>query len=380
METKIILRIALTVAMPFICQCIWMKNNVSSILTLCLTTNRSIKPVRIGCTAIWFVISALLLGCERQSTLPQDILEYQQRLANVLDKPPPDTNEITPLTYPSVRQLKADIARLNIELNEFYAIQDCAVAPLIAERNTALGRTQLPSTRYIYEVKLIEGLTSCWSNATDARLKTQLAEWLNLKNQSLTQVWADLIQTSSETRASMSNNKVLLIGNGQDPANEYFMALTFLLNLRDTPNTDTQQLETALNTLKNSPLPAQLWRTQRVLISALDSTTDWLALHEDALHCQSQKSEQQVTYLNNVFLMFFVQRIQPIAGTLNQYQYRLIPLLQRLHNDPVIHPQLKSKLNRHASEFNQYKASIGRHITLWQRLLRACNLSPEPGN
>lgn len=318
----------------------------------------------------------ILQGCGQHSSLPQDLDDYRERLANVLDVDAPKSSEIPPLAYPSIREMKADIPELSIKLNEFYAIQDCTVATLIAERNTALGRTQLPSTRYVYEVRLIEGLQQCHATSDDVEIREQLAELISIKKASLPIVWADMFQTSTEMRFSMSSNQDFLSGDENDNVNAYMHALTALIALQKAPNDDSQLIESALSTIKSTPLLARAWRSQRLIANELDGISEWLIPQLDSLQCHNAKSKKQVTYLNNVFNLFFIERIQPLAGALNSYQYKLIPLLATLQALPHIDHKLKEKLAEHEREFSHYKTSMSRHIKIWQKLLKGCNLAP----
>ena len=58
--------------------------------------------------------------------------------------------------YPALKNLKQHIPDTKIKLFEFYDLKQCQLYTLIAERNTSLGKLQLPSRRYLYERKLIK--------------------------------------------------------------------------------------------------------------------------------------------------------------------------------------------------------------------------------
>ena len=100
-----------------------------------------------------------LLGCFGGSTVKQSIDDYAARLSRVLDTPLPDSfNDKITTPLPKLADsatLKQAIEGVNINLREFYALQDCELGTVVAERNTSLGKSQLPSQRLVYESKLL---------------------------------------------------------------------------------------------------------------------------------------------------------------------------------------------------------------------------------
>lgn len=324
-----------------------------------------------------FCCGFLLAGCQPHSALKDDLQEYGQRLANVLDLEPAAAQEIPYLEYPPVSQLKVTIPEVTINLRDFYALHDCPVATLIAERNTALGRTQLPSTRYLYEVKLLQGLQDCLARVEEPEMKKQLNIWLKQKQELLPLAWVNLLQLSGEIKHAFSFNQGLLRGNDSDNAYASLASLAYLLSLQDKPVSEQVVLETHLQQLKKANFPARIWRSQRLLSAELHSITQWLADNRAEIQCDSPANQQRVGYLNNVFTLYFIDKIQPVAGKLNQYQYQLIPLLQKIQTSPHTASQLKALLRQYEQEFEQYKAAMSAHVNLWQEVLASCNLSPK---
>ncbi len=377
------MKIARIVAMQCMSQCILTTKNASSMLVSCLTTNRFtdqfnfLLGISNQAKCLTIVCGLFLSGCQPHSPLKDDLQEYRERLANVLDVDAAVAPEIPGLDYPSVRTLKADIPDLTINLSEFYALQDCPVATLIAERNTALGRVQLPSTRYIYEVKLLQGLNDCLQRANTAQMQEQLRIWIEHKRMLLPLTWVNLLQLSTEVKHAFSFNQGYLHGDASDNASASFSALEYLISLQQNPIAEPTVLETHLQQLKHAILPARIWRSQRLLTSELEATTNWLNANEQKTQCFSPADEQKVAYLNNVFTLYFIEKIQPIAGKLNQYQYRLIPLLKKIQSTPHIDPELQALLASYEADFVRYKSAMSDHVSLWQRVLTSCNLAPQ---
>ncbi|MFQ3236141.1 MAG: hypothetical protein ACI9C4_001710 [Paraglaciecola sp.] len=312
------------------------------------------------------------MGCG-QPTLAENLALYKGRLAAVLDIPVVAVLAIEPLSYPSLRQLKSQIPASNIAMKDFYALQDCNASVLIAQRNTSLGRTQLPSSRYIYETQLINALGVCVQASVD---NTNASTLLTQKTTHLPLAWADLVQTSDEMRTAFSSNSAFLAKQQNEALSATHNALSYLLVLQNTTTADVQTLEKHLQQLANYKLPARVSRSQRLLTRELNHTTLWLAQQELARQCPAGKPSQQILYLKNVFQLFFIEKIQPVAGQLNHIQYRLMPVYQEFERSPYLNQAFKTLLEHSQLEFTAYEEAMLQHIKFWQQLFAHCNLSP----
>lgn len=318
----------------------------------------------------------MLIGCAEEEAVA-DLKEYRKRLANVLDAEFIWSSPDTTLSFPAQNQLKVAIPEASINLRDFYALQDCPVGTLIAERNTALGKTQLPSTRYHYEVLLLRGLEQCFQSTENQQLKTQLTNWIEQKRLALPLVWANLIQTSSETRQAFSSNQRYLSYDAIQDLNQFKLAFKYLVSLPDQSNIDIIELEDSLNLLRQTEFVARLWKTQKLFIVELNNTTELLAQHTSTTKCANSSEKQQVSYLSNVFQQFFIERIQPLAGAVDKSNYNLKPTFDLLLNSTSIHKLLKQMINQNLQNFTKYQSAIRQHVMLWQDLFKRCNMSPQ---
>ena len=321
-----------------------------------------------------FSLTLSLCACSFAPELESDLSDYQSRLANVLEQAPAEQPASPILSYPDKSSLMTNIPDVTIRLTEFYALQSCPVATLIAERNTALGRIQLPSVRYHYEVALIAGLEDCLQRHEDAKTKQQLQQWLEQKQHALPKVWVALVQSSQEMKMTLSSNSGYLTGDAKDNANQVFQALTYLVSLPDNPQATIADTEFHLKTLRDNPLPAKLWRTQTMIAESLTSTTKWLEQQQQDLHCDSPQQEQRMSYLRNVFQLFFIESIQPLAAALNAYQYRLAPIVDTVQNTGIFNASLLEYLNRQTQGFADYQNAMREHVQLWQALFKQCGV------
>ena len=261
---------------------------------------------------IFFI--ACLSACQPYEQLSDDLQDYQQRLARVLESEKPAFIVGNLPAYPPLKTLENTLSQPSIKLSEFYQLQHCQLATLVAERNTSLGKLQLPSTRFHYEKQLIRGLQECIKQTQQPDLKEHLQAWLHIKQQNLVLSWADMLQKSTEMRQALSTNQGLIAGSPQDGLNETVAAFIFLLASQQQDVVDLKALERHLYNLAQFALPARLWRSQHLLADNLNLTTLWLKQRGANDFCvikQPQINAKDIEYLSNVFQLFFIEKIQP---------------------------------------------------------------------
>ena len=321
------------------------------------------------------VVIIFAMGCDNNHSLQKHLQEYQTRMAKVLDIENQGKLTISLPPYPSIRELEQSIPATTIKLFEFYNLQHCELYSLVAERNTTLGNLQLPSTRYIYERRLIDALQQCQIDTTEPKLQQQLATWQHTKAQQLPMVWANLIQLSGELKQTFSANYALLAGNERDGLSQTKDSLHYLLNINQNKHVNSAELEQHLQNLMNTPLPAKLWLSQLTLSAYLNRSTTWLLKHTDDLQCSGSGSHKEMEYLTNVFQQFFIQKIQPIASQINHYQYQLSPIFEKMTQQPTLSPSFKAYINNFNRQgFQNYQLAMQQHIEFWQILFKRCNI------
>jgi hypothetical protein len=319
----------------------------------------------------------LSVGCDSSHLLEKHLQKYQDRMANVLDVEDPNKLTISLPPYPPLKDLKHNIPATTIKLFEFYNLKHCELYSLVAERNTSLGSLQLPSTRYIYERRLISALQQCLIDTTDPKLREKLESWQQTKTEQLPMVWANLIQLSSELKQGLSANFALVVGKQQDGLIETKEALHYLININQNKHINSAELERHLKRIMNNPLPAKLWLSQLTVSEYLNRTTDWLVQHSNDLQCTGTKSEKKMEYLNNVFQQIFIEKIQPIASQINHYQYQLSPIFEKITVHPNLSPNFKKYMNNlNQQGFENYQHAMQQHIDFWQTLFKQCNIMP----
>ena len=358
-----------------------------------------------------------LLGCFGGSTVKQSIDDYAARLSRVLDTPLPDSfNDKITTPLPKLADsatLKHTIEGVSINLREFYALQDCELGTVVAERNTSLGKSQLPSQRLVYESKLLNVLNSCEaaltkeneSNQRNAALAATIASWREQKIQDYSKTWANLVQGSQELRLALNTPERLFSVENNRDALSSVNALYYINSLSNkelllsdmyssnTASSDTEteatnennsdriiessELEQQLKIIRSARLPATLWHTQQTLTQNLSLLTDMLETELDAVSCPEGRASDKAKILRNVFYLFFIEEIQPVGSLVNQYHYKLAPLWEDWLAQPSLHEEFKRYIRQQSQDgFNQYSSAMKAHVNLWQGFLGRCNLSP----
>ena len=358
-----------------------------------------------------------LLGCFGGSTVKQSIDDYAARLSRVLDTPLPDSfNDKITTPLPKLADsatLKQAIEGVNINLREFYALQDCELGTVVAERNTSLGKSQLPSQRLVYESKLLNVLKSCEaaltkeneSNQRNAALAATISSWREQKTQDYSKTWANLVQGSQELRLALNTPERLFSVENNRDALSSVNALYYINSLSNkelllsdmyssnTASSDTEteatnennsesiiessELEQQLKIIRSARLPATLWHTQQTLTQNLSLLTNMLETELDAVSCPEGRASDKAKILRNVFYLFFIEEIQPVGSLVNQYHYKLAPLWEDWLAQPSLHEEFKRYIRQQSQDgFNQYSSVMKAHVNLWQGFLGRCNLSP----
>ena len=377
-----------------------------------------VSQLRNACRAgVISVAMFALLGCFGGSTVKQSIDDYAARLSRVLDTPLPDSfNDKITTPLPKLADsatLKHAIEGVNINLREFYALQDCELGTVVAERNTSLGKSQLPSQRLVYESKLLNVLKSCEamltreneSNQRNAALTATIASWREQKTQNYSKTWANLVQGSQELRLALNTPERLFSVENNKDALSSVNALYYINSLSNkglllsdmyssnTASSDTEteatnennsesiiessELEQQLKIIRSARLPATLWHTQQTLTQNLSLLTNMLETELDAVSCPEGRASDKAKILRNVFYLFFIEEIQPVGSLVNQYHYKLAPLWEDWLAQPSLHEEFKRYIRQQSQDgFNQYSSVMKAHVNLWQGFLGRCNLSP----
>ena len=128
--------------------------------------------------------------------------------------------------------------------------------------------------------------------------------------------------------------------------------------------------------MNDFPLLAKQWRTQLLLAQELDNISLLLSEYLKNNTCSTLKEEQSIEIMQNIFRIFFAERIQPVAGQLNRYHYGLSDLVEEIANTEQIPEAFSQYLRNHNStNYDKYTQSMQSHISIWQQIFARCDAS-----
>ncbi len=306
-------------------------------------------------------------------TLLQD---YQSRLGNILEVDSKQRLFIVTKRVP-FPAFSANVATTNIKLHEFYDLPGCGIKSLIAERNTSLGKLHTPSQRLLYDLRLLDMLDECLT-ATSAQEKEKLLNLIQVKQQDLEVSWNALIADSNDIENSIVNPTVYLEAGNSYRAS--VLAWRSLQNIKQDiarqkyHSQSIEQLEQELKLILDDALVARQRNTFSLIAQVLPEITAMLIKHAAPLTCNHPKQRQQIDYLRNVFDLFFVQQLQPLASSGNRLFYELQPVLQAIYKGTE--PQLYAvAVEQQQAAFDAYSSAMSEHIQFWQALFKRCNIN-----
>lgn len=321
------------------------------------------------------LICLCLSACSQNNQIKTDLSDLAERLESFTELSIDLSSIDSQLTFPAKPKLRLDIPQLNIALREFYAIDDCPLGQFIAERNTALGKTQLPSTRFLYEKRLLTTLQNCLQQLPrDHLMHEQLDNWIAHKRSNLPMVWANMMTQSDEAYLAFTTSGGYISGQSDDGLQATKLALQFLFKALEQEQIDSEQLELHLKELHSARLPAKMWRTQALLTHYLPPMSNLLRdyIAQNQGNCQRSKREE-LKVMRNIFTMFFADKVQPLASQLNHYQYQLNPSFEALSSHQNIPAQWQAYIAAQYIDSAQlYKTTMQSHIALWQEVFKLC--------
>ena len=325
-----------------------------------------------------------LVGCSDGQRLPNSFEEYQKRMFRVLSiKTDPIQPQVN-IDFPAVEQRRVTIPTVTIPLRDFYAINGCELAPLIAQRNTALGKVEYPSRRIVYEAQLRNTLENCIAlsdhdidEGEHSTVKSGLENALIQKRLNFPMTWANLIQNSDSIRLGLSFDQRFIQGDETDGFVETTLALQYLINIKISTPITHSEIERHLAHIEQFRLPARLFRTTRYLITGLTHVNALLKIHNNDFICATARDKKQINIFKNVMNQFFIQELQPIASRTNRYAQVVLPLLIQIFEDTHINSAMNTFIQNEMDLYNTYKQKFAAHVNELQTLLNRCGLQPS---
>lgn len=340
-----------------------------------MTSRFAIQKLRILLIAL---CASSLFSCAPREPLTQATTEYTKRLERVLAIEISNSLPTTIISLPNARELNHHIPAIDISLPEFYALKSCQLSSFVAERNTTAGKVRYPTQQFVYEVRLMKLLHACREAMLhkNTKIYNKLSAWYEVKQQTLPLYWANLITQSPEMRLAMSQPRGYL-GESNDSEYAGINAIKYFNNLLTTDAAQLDNIEQQIKNIEVSRILAKLWATQHTIAEYLKNLNQFLQPALAKVDCVKPHQKEKAKILRNVFYLFFIEKIQPVASRVNNITYQLQPTLSEWASTPLFHKSFRDFIHRQSVEkFENYNRHVRKHVTLWQSFLKQCDLSP----
>lgn len=325
--------------------------------------------------------SALLAAC--QPTPPEQLLDYHQRVANVLEL---DAHWIEPEPLPappSRKLLQLPETDLRISLLDFLRLWQCDLNHVLGQRNSPMGKQAPPSQRLhvsrdilLYGPRCVEQL-----RAERPELAAELQALLQRKHDERQQLWWNAWLGSQEwqhlTRGSAQPFAFDTDTSAGMAALDYAIAQGHQWQ-RGEFAYDSDQMELQQQQLALSELVGR-WRKSQALLTAVSlASADLLRQRvQQRPLCPSRKKTPRADMLHNVFRTFYAGRFQPYLSQTHRTGESLLGKLTQLQGLAPAPAVYAAWLHQLAQEKAALDAAHHQHVQAWQELLSSCDLMPK---
>ena len=275
-----------------------------------------------------------------------------------------------------------DLARPEFVFANALELAECGLLPLIAERNSSLGKQKQESSRLIYEWKVRAGLSKC--------LELQDKEWfqlaLNTKQHDVEAAVIELLTNSEE--ADRIHTKVSPPFKTLNESTSAYTRTT--VNILRTLSRALSNADTAdESTISDFEESLKEWGgTQHhgTLHKAIGQTLSWISranrIQETAIKsgrlCPMGTPTEHGRNLQAFMQGFFKNTLQPKISSLSrglkslERQWSVLPLTLISHDELI-----DALLRLPTGTRNELSLAIKLHVDQWQLLLQGCNLAPR---
>jgi len=257
------------------------------------STSQAARPALWHKWMVSAVAALLLAGCGGSGEGSSDalLIDYQQALAARLGVEAPEPRSPANIgAFPERRERLVEIPETRDGMLNVYALRECHITTLVAERNSALGRVAPASQRWLYELELWKRLDACLASDVPERLaeadRERLERLAAIKTEQLPRVSWNSLFDSDEWVRSFSRASSPLAPESLAPPPAQRDALAFLQDLtrhqfRPDRQPEVDRLEGHLQALQARPYTAELLRTLMLAEQRLEEASDLLQVALD---------------------------------------------------------------------------------------------------
>ncbi|WP_416137487.1 DUF3080 family protein [Halomonas sp. HK25] len=333
-----------------------------------------------GFVTLLVAMGGLLTACGSGIDSNDMLIDYQRELARRLDLAPPSPASPDNIgAFPDQRERLVTIPETREGLLNVFALRECHITTLVAERNSTLGRVAPASRQWHYELTLWQRLTDCLASDVPERLaeadRDRLERLATTKTEQLPQATWNGLFGSDEWAGSFSRVSSPLPPDALAPPEAQLESLGYLQALtatatRDAPPPDLAALEGHLRALNQRPYTAELLRTLALATQRLEEAS---ALAERALArhdgCLTPALEDSA---NDEHL---AQWLETLTGAAHAWLTELDPLFDSLPFPPeavsAYHREWLS-LNHPSAPLPAFETARKHHQDLRQALALRC--------
>ncbi|WP_420554167.1 DUF3080 family protein [Neptuniibacter marinus] len=351
---------------------------------------------------LWGTLLTLILtGCERDT--PEEMLNnYQYRISNVL-KVDQLHVEDTPSRhqFPLRRHLIRPTKEIREGLLDVMNLKECKLLPLIAERNSSLGKVYAPSQKMYYELIFFHALEKCrkklnTDTQVDQKLLAQVDTIYQIKKENLpSELWNGIF-TAKEIELNFSRAKDLLPLLDDGSTQNSINAIKTLTDIIKSPRLDTQwEIPQALNNLESNYKILYNNRSGPKILSSLQLLTAHLMNASQTIEHGLQKKQlcfnntpsRRARIIQNVFYKYYIGEVQPYLAMVHKYAVewrsannQLIDSFNSYNLKPSKQLEIYQRLilsnSQPDSLWAQYIFARDKHTQSWQKLLKQCGMMP----
>ncbi|MEC8694266.1 MAG: DUF3080 family protein [Pseudomonadota bacterium] len=324
---------------------------------------------------IW-LLTIFLVGCDWSQNSVAPTQQDLDRIATILDQ---DRIILTDPQRISAPVPELRLSNTRISFGDALELGECGLLPLIAERNSSLGRQKQESIRLVYEWQLKVGLDQCaqfadqewFQKARVAKAKDVEIAVLHLLTRSEE---ADRIHLKiNRPLVTLSDSRMAYINRTQPVIQVLLQALQY----QTPPETEAMtQFEEALYAWSQT-------QHHGTLHQAIINTRDWLnaanqlqvsVLKQNTI-CPMGTPTEQGRYVQAFIRDYYVPTIQPKLLSIKQAIDEIDSIWSVLPTTLWTQNTLIDALLKLPKGFRaELQTALTAHINHWQHILQSCGL------
>lgn len=348
----------------------------------------------------FFIVTLLsVAGCSKETPEQALMQTYVSRLANVLNEdyqwqPPQPTPQLPPQ-----RLRLQTIPDLNEGLIDVLDLAECDLLPLIASRNSSLGKLAHPSQRLVYEIQFFNQIRDCLplinkDPSIEDEVKERIDNIYQIKKKNLPFIFWNALYTGQEIEATLAMNQATLplLQTDHSTVINALNSLSFITSsaLHSSNAFDPSSLskiEQYYETIYHQPLGTPLLKSLLLLEATMNNATHLITTRlARRPMCFSSMQNPKANILKSVFMEYYARQIQPYMAYVHRIGERWFSIhsktLALLPIPKEIAPYAEQAFlkNSQTSIWKRYINARNKHTQAWQKILTQCNLMPNQPN